>query len=205
MPKKIDHEARKERILQTALKVFAREGYKDANLSLIALECGISRPTIYQYFRDKEEIYYFAVKLVTGRMFFKYAEYAWNSNDPIIKRIATICVDIIDTAVRHKAELTALMDVMLQLKKEGLVFSDVILKRTVKLHILFKRLLRLGISEQVIVECDINRVTQHLVLLLESFCFHLAILENFDHDGSKEVVHNYLEYLKPKRDRNPIK
>jgi AcrR family transcriptional regulator len=68
MPKKIDHEERKEKILQTALKVFAREGYRDSNLSLIATECGISRPTIYQYFKDKEQIYYYAVKLVTGRM-----------------------------------------------------------------------------------------------------------------------------------------
>ncbi len=73
MPKKIDHEARKERILQTALKVFAREGYRDSNLSLIASECNISRPTIYQYFKDKEDIYYYAVKLVTARMFNRYA------------------------------------------------------------------------------------------------------------------------------------
>ena len=65
MPKKIDHEERKEKILQTALKVFAREGYRDSNLSLIAIECGVSRPTIYQYFKDKEEIYYYEVKLVT--------------------------------------------------------------------------------------------------------------------------------------------
>ena len=66
MPKKLDHELRKEENLQTALKVFAREGYRDSNLSLIATECGISRPTIYQYFKDKEEIYYYAVKLVPG-------------------------------------------------------------------------------------------------------------------------------------------
>ena len=38
MPKKIDHEERKEKILHTALKVFAREGYRDSNLSLIATE-----------------------------------------------------------------------------------------------------------------------------------------------------------------------
>ena len=87
MPKKIDHEARKEKILHTALRVFGREGYRDSNLSLIASECGISRPTIYQYFRDKEEIYYYAVKLVTGRMFNKYAEYAWSSEENYIDRI----------------------------------------------------------------------------------------------------------------------
>ena len=136
MPKRINHEERKEKILQTALKIFAREGYKDSNLTLIATECGISRPTIYQYFKDKEQIYYYAVKLVTGRMFTKYADYAWSTTDPILLRIQTICNDIIDISKKHTGELTSLMDVMLQLKKEGTDFSDIILKRTAKLHIL---------------------------------------------------------------------
>ena len=122
MPKKIDHEARKEKILQTALNVFAREGYRDSNLSLIATECGISRPTIYQYFKDKEQIYYYAVKLVTGRMFTKYADYAWETDDPIAKRILNICEDIIDMADKNKDALTSLVDVMLLLKKRGTTF-----------------------------------------------------------------------------------
>lgn len=204
MPKKIDHEERKEKILQTALKVFAREGYRDSNLSLIATECGISRPTIYQYFKDKEQIYYYAVKLVTGRMFSKYAEYAWNTDDGIIRRILNICDDIITISTQHRGELTSLMDVMLQLKKEGMDFSDIILRRTAKLHILFKRLLRLGITNGEVLECDINRITQHLVILLESFCFQLAFLDSFDVDGSKEVVSNYLELLKPRHERKFI-
>ena len=80
MPKKIDHEERKVRILKTALDVFAREGYRDSNLSLIAEQCGLSRPTIYQYFKDKNEIFYYAVKLVTGRMFTRYATVAWDES-----------------------------------------------------------------------------------------------------------------------------
>jgi TetR/AcrR family transcriptional regulator len=204
MPKKINHEERKERILQTALKVFGREGYRDSNLSLIALECGISRPTIYQYFKNKEQIYYYAVKLVTGRMFTKYADYVWSTTDGIVERILKICNDIIDIAAQHREELTSLMDVMLQLKKEGTDFSDIILRRTVKLHILFKRLLRLGVSTGEIVECDVNRITQHLVILLESFCFQLAFLDAFDIEGSKELVSNYLELLHPKKTQNFI-
>ncbi len=199
MPKKIDHEKRKEKILQTALKVFAREGYKDANLSLIATECGISRPTIYQYFKNKEQIYYFAVKLVTGRMFTKYADYAWTTKDPIIERISNICNDIIDMAATHRGELTSLVDVMLQLKKEGTDFSDIILRRTVKLHILFKRLLRLGINSGEIAKCDINKITYHIVILLESFGFQLAFLDAFDVDEAKDLMTNYLELLNPAR------
>ena len=205
MPKKIDHEERKEKILQTALKVFAREGYRDSNLSLIATECWISRPTIYQYFKDKEQIYYYAVKLVTGRMFAKYADYAWNTSDDVILRITSICNDIIDISSQHRGELTSLMDVMLQLKKEGTDFSDIILRRTAKLHILFKRLLRLGISTGEVVQCDTNRITQHLVILLESFCFQLAFLDAFDIEGSKELVGNYLELIRPKTEQHFIR
>lgn len=196
MPKKIDHEARKERILQTSLKVFAREGYRDANLSLIASECGISRPTIYQYFKNKEDIYYYAVKLVTGRMFTKYADYAWHTKDTIIVRINKICCDIIDMAEKHRNELTSLVDVMLQLKKEGLDFSDIILRRTAKLQILFKRLLRLGInSKEIVATCNINQITKQLLLLLESFCFQLAILEAFDSKEAKDIMANYISLL----------
>jgi TetR/AcrR family transcriptional regulator len=194
MPKKIDHEARKEKILQTALRVFGREGYKDSNLSLIASECGISRPTIYQYFRDKEDIYYYAVKLVTGRMFNKYASFAWSSEQDYIYRVTHICLDIMQTASQHNKELTSLVDVMLQMKKEGRDFNEIILRRTAKLTILFKRLLRVGIQEGQIIECDLNMVADNLLLLLESACFQVAFLDTFDMELSKTLIASYLDF-----------
>ncbi len=194
MPKKIDHEARKEKILQTALRVFGREGYRDSNLSLIASECGISRPTIYQYFKDKEEIYYYAVKLVTGRMFNKYAAFAWSTEQDYVARITHICLDIMQTASQSEGELTSLVDVMLQMKKEGRDFNEIIMRRTAKLAILFKRLLRAGIQEGQIIECDLNKVSDHLLLLLESSCFQVAFLDTFDMQLSKELITSYLEF-----------
>ncbi|MDY4611492.1 MAG: TetR/AcrR family transcriptional regulator [Sphaerochaetaceae bacterium] len=204
MPKKIDHDERKEKILQTALKVFAREGYRDSNLSLIAQECGISRPTIYQYFKDKEDIYYYAVKLVTGRMFNKYADYAWTSKDDEINRIIFICNDIMDMAVLYTGEITSLVDVMIQMKREGRDFSGIIMRRTAKLNILFKRLFRIGIANGTIIPCQIDKVTAHIVILLESFCFQLAFLDTYDMDLSKELVSNYLEFFKTKPDPTDV-
>ncbi|MGD1817972.1 MAG: TetR/AcrR family transcriptional regulator [Pleomorphochaeta sp.] len=199
MPKKIDHELRKIKILQTALEVFAKEGYKDSNLSLIAQECGISRPTIYQYFKDKDEIYYYAVKLVTGRMFEKYVDFAWNSDANVLDRIIAICSDIIDMGVLHLGELTSLVDVMFMMRKEGTDFNTVILRRTAKLNILFKRLLRLGIDNgDIIPGTSIDTVTEHISLLLESFCIEFAFLELDDASKNKELISTYLNYL-----RNP--
>ncbi|MDT4760903.1 TetR/AcrR family transcriptional regulator [Sphaerochaeta sp. PS] len=204
MPKKIDHEERKEKILQTALKVFGREGYRDSNLSLIAQECGISRPTIYQYFKDKEEIYYYAVKLVTGRMFSKYATLAWETEDNYMSRIKKICSEIMDTATAHEGELTSLVDVMLQMKKEGRDFNEIVLRRTAKLTILFKRLLRVGIHAGDIIQCDINKVADHILLLLESSCFQVAFLDTFEMSLSKELIANYLEFYKTKPRTTPV-
>lgn len=197
MPKKIDHELRKIRILQTALIVFAKEGYKDSNLSLIAQECGISRPTIYQYFKDKDEIYYYAVKLVTNKMFEKYGEYAWNSDENVLDRIIIICSDIIDTGVDHIGELTSLVDVMFLMRKEGTDFNKVILRRTAKLNILFKRLLRLGIDRGDIKPgTSIEKVTEHISLLLQSFCIEFAFLELKDASKNKELISTYLNFLR---------
>ncbi len=198
MPKKIDHEERKIKILNTALKVFAREGYKDSNLSLIAEECGLSRPTLYQYFKDKEEIYYYAVKLITGKMFTRYAEIAWDEERGTpIDRIIIICEDIIDIAKENEAALQALMDVMLQSKRENVDFSKVIVKRTIKLTILFKRLLNAGIKDGTVIEsCDVDMISNHIFTLLEAFCFQIAFLGNFDINASKKFVATYLDFLK---------
>jgi len=68
------------------------------------------------------------------------------------------------------------------------------MRRTAKLTILFKRLLRMGIKEGDIIACDVNRVADHLLLLLESSCFQVAFLDTFDMQHSKNLVSTYLEF-----------
>ena len=200
MPKKIDHEERKVIILKKALEIFARDGYRDSNLSSIAEECGLSRPTLYQYFKDKKEIYYYAVKLVTGKMFTKYSQMAWdNKYGNSIDRLTWICCDIVDQAIEFEGELQSLMDVMLQSKRDHVDFSDIIMKRTAKLTILFKRLLNNGIQNGEITKtCDIEMVSRQLFTLLEAFCFQIAFLGNFSASDSKAFIATYLDFFRIK-------
>ncbi len=194
MPKKIDHETRKENILKTALDVFAEVGYKEANLSLIAEKSGLSRPTIYQYFKDKDEIYYYAVKLVTGHLFTELSEMAFNEGiGTEIDRIIAICTRIIDYAIGAEAELTRLMEVMLHEKEFNKDFSEIIYKRTAKLSILFRRLLSRGIQKGSIVpSCNVDMTAKHIFSLMESFCFQIAFFKNFNRSESIDFVKTYL-------------
>jgi TetR/AcrR family fatty acid metabolism transcriptional regulator len=47
---------KRKRILQAAVKVFARKGYFGAKVSAIARRAGIADGTIYLYFRNKQDI-----------------------------------------------------------------------------------------------------------------------------------------------------
>lgn len=49
-------EERKAHLIDTALKMFADEGYHSTTISKIAREAGISKGLIYNYFESKEEL-----------------------------------------------------------------------------------------------------------------------------------------------------
>ena len=176
MPKKIDHEERKETILSTALEVFAKEGYHDSNLSLIAEAAGISRPTVYQYFHNKDEIYYYAVKLITGRLFTKYSAIAWGDGESDeVERMKLILSDIVDIAIANEHALMNLMDVMVSAKRDGVDFADVIHHRTAKLSILFKRLLRQGIDNHRLRKLDIDATAEAILSAFRLLSSKLSI------------------------------
>jgi AcrR family transcriptional regulator len=46
-----------EKILDAAAGVFARQGYLGANLNDVAREAGVTKPTLYNYFECKAELY----------------------------------------------------------------------------------------------------------------------------------------------------
>ena len=47
----------KEKIIKTALKYFANNGYKNTSLEIIAKELNITKPAIYYHFKNKNELY----------------------------------------------------------------------------------------------------------------------------------------------------
>lgn len=48
---------RKEQILRAALKVFGEEGFHNGTVEDIAIEAGLGKGTIYEYFASKQEIF----------------------------------------------------------------------------------------------------------------------------------------------------
>lgn len=56
-PRARNRQAKERRILDSALKVFADQGYSGASMDAIAALAGVSKPTLYQYFGSKEQLF----------------------------------------------------------------------------------------------------------------------------------------------------
>ena len=85
----------KEQICQTALGLFIQDGLRRITMDDLALELGISKKTIYQYFSSKEELIGQCVKEV-NRMVLVYLKFLKKSRLLAIKELLEIrqCLEI---------------------------------------------------------------------------------------------------------------
>jgi TetR/AcrR family transcriptional regulator, fatty acid metabolism regulator protein len=54
----IKKKLRKQQIMQAAVEIFGKSSYQNANISEIAQKAGIAEGTIYQYFKNKQDLFF---------------------------------------------------------------------------------------------------------------------------------------------------
>lgn len=69
MPKIVDHEARREELVEATWRVIARTGMLGATMREIAREAGVSTGILAHYFADKDELLGFALRLSHRRVY----------------------------------------------------------------------------------------------------------------------------------------
>ncbi len=72
---------KQERIINAALKEFARSGYERASTNVIIKEAEISKGSLFNYFNSKKELYLFLLDYVAEMIEKIYAEVDWNETD----------------------------------------------------------------------------------------------------------------------------
>ncbi len=59
---------KQERILDAALKEFAEYGYENGSTNRIVKNCGISKGSLFKYFENKEDLYFYLIDTVSAEM-----------------------------------------------------------------------------------------------------------------------------------------
>jgi AcrR family transcriptional regulator len=92
----VEHDKRKQEILQKSLDVFIEEGYEDATFQKIADRCGITRTTLYIYFKNKHEIFLGSIKELLSEVEIALKEIIKNdklSAEDALRQILTTLTD----------------------------------------------------------------------------------------------------------------
>ena len=76
-------EIRRDQLVQAALRVFARAGYRSTGTLEIAREAGVGEPTIYRYFADKKDLYLEVLKRSANLILAGWSQVAAEESNPL--------------------------------------------------------------------------------------------------------------------------
>ncbi len=147
MSKKI---VRREAIIQAAIEVFSKKDFKRASISEIARKAGVADGTIYQYFKNKEDLFFsipvektneFRSQLelhlegISGA-FNKLRKFVWYflhffKTNPDYGRILMLEMRVSKSFVKTgtydflKQSVSSVLDIIAEGQKEGIIRTDV--------------------------------------------------------------------------------
>ena len=70
----------KKKTIETAIKLFAKQGYHGTSTLQIAKEAGVSQATVFKYFKTKEDLLYSIIVPVIPKLFLNFLKRIQNTN-----------------------------------------------------------------------------------------------------------------------------
>ena len=187
MPKRIDHEQRKKEILREALELFSEQGYEATTLADIAKAAHIARPTLYQYFRNKHQLLFFASKQFTDEFLVYYQQIVNLNHIAPVHRLRFILSHIVLSCKEKRRELVSQTAFILKLEQEGRSIGELVHKRTRPLKGMIAQLLQEAEQCGQLCYSQISRPVDLLLAPVTSGIVHVLLFP--DEDCSPVLEH----------------
>ncbi|MBQ9630608.1 MAG: TetR/AcrR family transcriptional regulator [Treponema sp.] len=172
----IEHEKRKKEILENALDVFIEEGYEDVTYQKIADRCGITRTTLYMYFKNKREIFLFSINQLMSQLEKNVAEIVNNKKLSAETCLRKMLMEIIDAIDNNEKLFNVLHIYLIQLKKSGGDPYERVIRRVIRLRHVMTQVIVRGMKNGEFVERNIKDVNDLFYGVIESALFCMVIL-----------------------------
>lgn len=109
MPKRVDRERRQAELLESAVALFAERGYQATTMDEIAERAGVSKGTLYLYFKNKEALFG-AVFRWFGRMTGERMIAAVSGCDDEVEQLRRIAAAWAGVAVEYRDYVPLFLD-----------------------------------------------------------------------------------------------
>jgi AcrR family transcriptional regulator len=189
----VEHEKRKREILEKALDVFLEEGYAGASYQKIADRCGIARTILYNYFRNKQEIFRYTIKQVTEgleKSFKPIIEAKGTSNS---ERLLLVFKAVIGVCVSEKKLFSVVLEYLLNSRNRQETPDDLVRRRVIKLRMIVTGILMDGMKSGEFRKINARGINEAYYSIIEATVVRLVIMKQESVDDSIEAVASLIE------------
>ena len=176
----VEHDKRKREILEKSLDVFAKEGYEDVTFQKIADRCGITRTTLYFYFKNKRDIFLAALKQLLSEMEIEIRNLVSDESISAEETLRKVMMIIVGYCEQNINMFSVLLVYLIQLKKAGVDTDERVRRRVVKLRHLMTTVIIRGIKNNEFGVTDVHQINELLYGIVEAAIFRVAILNQTD-------------------------
>ena len=184
----VEHDKRRHEILEKALDVFVDEGYEDVTFQKIADRCGITRTTLYIYFKNKREIFLWSIKQLTGSIEEVLrgiiADQSLSAEDVLRK----ILMQIVDECERNSRLFTVLLSYLLNLQKKGGDPAERVRRRMLRLRQLIDTVLIRGMKSGEFKKIGVHVAYEMFYGLIQSAIFRLSVLSEKSIESIRDTL-----------------
>lgn len=191
----VEHDKRKHEILQKALDVFVDEGYEDVTFQKIADRCGITRTTLYIYFKNKREIFLWSIKQLTEGLEKELISIVKDRFVSSEKALRIVISKILDGCQENYKLFIVLLPYLQQLQKTGIDSGERIKRRVIRLRHLLSILVIRGIKSGEFKHINVKDANELIYGLIESSIFRLILLNQKNIEEMKDVINLAIDGL----------
>ena len=184
----VEHDKRKHEILEKSLDLFCKEGYDDVTFQKIADACGITRTTLYIYFKNKREIFSFSIKQLTAATEVHFLETINDSTIDNATCLKKVMHDAIDVCSENRQLFIVLLQYLTSLQKSGIDVAKRVRRRTIRMIHLLSTIIIRGQKGGEFVKKPVKDINEIFVSIIEAEIFKTAVLGAKNFDDTKAAV-----------------
>lgn len=168
MPKVVDYESKKKEIIEKAKIVFAKRGYHNTNLSHISKKCGMGRTTLYQYFSNKDEIFYHTMGHTLEEIKTQVNVIAVSDKLTFVEKLKEIIHQLTEEQ-KHNNTFILLLEIWLVLRRENNETLEKLKEYTHEFKLILEDLIKKAIEAKEIKPIDSKSLAETIYTFIETF------------------------------------
>ena len=192
----VEHEKRKRDILEKAFTMFLEEGYEDITYQKIADRCGITRTTLYDYFKNKKDIFLWSIKQLTSDIEKELLSIIKNPELTASDCLKQILFKLFDIAENNQVFFKVLLNYLVQLEKSGADVNERVTRRVIRIQHLMNTVIIRGQKAGQLKHFSVKDINDQLYMIIEDAMFRLGVLNQKSLDQSRSIAEFTVNQIK---------